>query len=62
MKVKINNTVYDSEEIPIVVQFSEDDKTNIFALISSNPKWHKYLTYPNWMDLEDEMVDKLLEF
>lgn len=49
MKVKIGEKVYDSNEEPILVILSEDDKENIRNM---SPKATKYCSFPDIYDLE----------
>lgn len=49
MKVKIKEFIYDSEEEPIVILLSEQDKKNI----SNMGDAIKYCSFPDSMDEED---------
>ena len=49
MKVKIGNTIYDSNEEPIMLLLEEEDKSNI----SNMGEQTKYCSYPTNMETED---------
>lgn len=44
MKVKVKTKVYDSEEEPIMIVLSEDDKENIRNML---PEETRYCSFPN---------------
>jgi len=54
MKVKIGKTIYDSEETPIMVILSQEDKDNI---LNMHPEMFKYCSFP-----EDEDVITIQSF
>jgi len=49
MKVKIGDKIYDSNEEPIMIILSEDDKKNIGSMI---PEATKYCSFPDTSDVE----------
>jgi len=50
MRVKIGDKVYNSDDEPIMVMLSDQEK----QLISDMPKHlHKFLVYPDSMSIED---------
>ncbi len=49
MKVKIGEKLYDSNEEPILIVLSEDDKDNIKNM---SPEATKYCSFPDTYDLE----------
>jgi len=49
MKVKIGDTVYDSEKQPIMVILSNDDKKNIENML---PEATKYCSFPDGVDIQ----------
>ncbi len=53
MKVKVGDTVYTDEEVPIMVILSETDKNNIRDMLSAN---YKYASAP------DEYFDNSNDF
>lgn len=50
MKVKIGNTIYDSNEEPIMLILSESDKENITWMSTDATK---YCSFPNDYNLDD---------
>lgn len=50
MEVKIENTIYNSEDIPIVITLSDSDKNNIKNMREDN---YKYCSYPDHYDPEE---------
>lgn len=48
MKVKIGEKIYDSNEEPILIVLSDDDKENINNMI---PEATKYCSFPDIYDL-----------
>jgi hypothetical protein len=49
MKVKIGDTVYDSEKQPIMVILSNDDKKNIENML---PEATKYCSFPDGVEIQ----------
>lgn len=49
MKVKIGDTVYDSEKEPIMIIISNDDKKNIENML---PEATKYCSFPNGVEMQ----------
>ncbi len=54
MKVKIGDQVFDSNEQPILLILSDQDKENIASMA---PEAHKYCSFPS-----DSNVDAIREF
>jgi len=52
MKVKIGDTIYDSEKEPIMVILTDNDKRNISRMPLENSK---YCSYPNSSDTTEVM-------
>lgn len=50
MKVKIGDTIYDSETEPIMVILSESDKQNIANML---PEATKYCSYPDTIPTDE---------
>lgn len=50
MKVKIGTEVYDSEEQPIMIVLSDEDKNNITQML---PETTKFCSFPKDMKLND---------
>lgn len=50
MIVKIKNRIYDSEDQPIMLILSDDDKFNISHM---GKKYAKYLSYPETISTKD---------
>jgi hypothetical protein len=48
MKVKIRDKIYDSEDTPIMLILSDEEKRLIGDMI---PKNHKFCSYPNKMNI-----------
>lgn len=48
MKVKVGNTIYDSNEQPIMVILTDADKRNITNM---SPEATKYCEFPDSMDI-----------
>jgi hypothetical protein len=64
MKVKVGDTIYDGEHVPVMAILSDDDKRNIANM---SPECTKYAAFPDgspqveierWMKDEPNMVDK----
>jgi len=54
MKVKIGNTIYDSEKEPIMLIMSEEDKTNIATATKVHKDGkHKFVTFPTGSNVVD---------
>jgi hypothetical protein len=49
MKIKIGDKIYDSENEPIMVILSEQDKKNIKNML---PEATKYCSYPEGMEIK----------
>jgi hypothetical protein len=49
MKVKIGDTVYDSEKEPIMIIISNDDKKSIENML---PEATKYCSFPNGVEMQ----------
>ena len=49
MKVKIGDKIYDSNEEPVMIILSEDDKKNIGNMV---PQATKYCSFPDTCDIE----------
>jgi hypothetical protein len=48
VKVKVNDTIYDANEVPIMLILSDQDKFNISHM---DPKANRYAAYPrDWSD------------
>jgi hypothetical protein len=61
MKVKIGNTIYNSENQPIMIIINDFDKRNINNML---PHCTKYCSFPAGMDkekIEKWMSDKLCD-
>jgi len=50
MKVKINDTYYDSEETPIMVILTDSEKCHIRNMPNGN---YKYVSFPDTMLVEE---------
>ena len=55
MKVKVGNTWYDSETIPICIQISEREQEHISKLDRSLTKQGKYASFPDGWGTSEEM-------
>jgi len=53
MRVKIGNTIYDSNDEPIMLILETEDKDNIFNM---SPECTKYCSYPEGME-ESAVID-----
>lgn len=49
MKVNINGIIYDSKEIPILIELSQSDKDNIAMMHFDK---FKYICYPDYLGWE----------
>jgi len=47
MKVKVGNTIYDGEDLPVMVILTDQDKENIRNML---PECNKYCMYPDSID------------
>ncbi len=56
MKVKIGNKIFDSNEEPIMLILSEEDKININNMHSDK---YKFISFPSEMEIEE--VRKLID-
>lgn len=56
MKVKIRDEIYNSEDMPIMLILSDEEKRLIEDMI---PKNHKFCSFPNRMNIYD--VNEFME-
>jgi hypothetical protein len=60
MKVKIGNTIYDSNDQPIMLILDEDDKNNIGSMIPENKLYVKFSYSDNLCDEEENQKTRKL--
>jgi hypothetical protein len=58
MKVKINDTVYDANEVPIMLILSDQDKFNITHMA---PEADRYAAYPDSLEWSREQVSDWMD-
>ena len=58
MKVKIGNTIYDSEYEPIMLIFNDGDRDNIANMDKDATK---YCTYPDNEDYDSSRIKKFMK-
>ena len=56
MKAKINDTIYNSEEQPIMVILSEKDKENIANMPKEKTKYCSYPDTPYFKEMQKERI------
>ena len=59
MKVKVGDKIHDSENEPVMVILSEQDKENIANM---NPKANKYCVYPDGKEWEKNDYKKIKDW
>jgi len=59
MKVKVGNKIYDSEEEPIMVVLSKEDKNNIANMKEETTKYCSYPDDPQWLE---DTYKKIIEW